>query len=622
MLDVLRRNAGSWVIKVILGFIAVTFVWWGVGTYSESGRDIAATVGGKTISVGELSEAAAGLEKTYREVYGSSYTPEIGKSLNFRKQALETLIQRTILLAEAKKMVLTATDTELQGEIAANPAFQANGQFNEERYRGILAYNRISPGDYETSKRQEITLKKIEGLLSSGARVPESEARDLFDMTTRKVRLLVAGADPEKTKGVSPPSEGEISSRYAETREGFRMPARVKLLLARFEPGFFARDTSPTDEEIRTFYEGNADKFRTEEQRLVSRIFLPYAEKDKEAVRKKAATLATEAGKGKAEFEMLAKKVSRGKPGETWMRRSEARPEILDAVFSAAVDSLAGPIDVEGGFLIVRINRIRFPESLPLPQVKERVTDLLKREKGKDLAVIKAYEAHTKASSSKDLKAACAPYGITPVETGWAGDGKGEAVPPALAQEAMLLPVKEIGAVKTIGDVHYLYQVVGKEESRIPALGQVREKIVAALLKEKKRAAARAELEKVLAGATTAADLEKGARKGGLSVTATGFFSPLSGPVPEGIPASVDNRKSMLSLSKKTPVHRNVVESSGKFFALALVDEQLAGEQEWASRKAAFLPGFAEQKRSQRIEAFLSDRRAKTKVEINPEALK
>lgn len=30
MLDVLRRNAGSWAIKIILGFIAITFVWWGV----------------------------------------------------------------------------------------------------------------------------------------------------------------------------------------------------------------------------------------------------------------------------------------------------------------------------------------------------------------------------------------------------------------------------------------------------------------------------------------------------------------------------------------------------------------------------------------------------------------
>jgi peptidyl-prolyl cis-trans isomerase D len=622
MLDVLRRNAGSWAIKIILGFIAVTFIWWGVGTYSERGRDVAATVGDRNISMGELSEAAAGLEKAYRDVYGSSYTPEMAKALNFRKQALDTLIQRTILLSEAKKLGLTATDTEVQREIAANAAFQANGQFSEERYRGLLAYNRISTADYEASKRQEITLKKMEGLLSAGARVPESEARELFDLTSRQVRLLVVAADPEKAKAVPAPTEGEISARYAQTKESFRAPARVKLLLARFEPGFFARDTSPTEEEIRAFHEGNADKFRTEEQRLVSQIFLPYAKKDKDAVMKKAGELAAEAGKGKAEFEKSAKKVSRGRSGETWMRRSEARPEVVDALFSSPVDSLAGPIDVEGGFLLLRVNRIKFPESLPLSQVKERVVALLKREKGKDLAVIKAYEAHTKASASKDLKAACAPYGITPVETGWTGEGKGEAVPSAVAQEALLLPVKEIGPVKTIGDGHYLFQVVAKEESRIPALNQVRERIAAALVKEKRRTAARAELSKVLAGASTAADLEKNARRAGLSAKTTGFFLPLSDPVPEGIPASGDIRKDMLSLSGKAPVYPKVIDAPGKFLALALAGEQRADDKEWASRKAAFLQGMAEQKRSRVIEAFLSERRAKVKVEINPEALK
>ena len=622
MLDVLRRNAGSWAIKIILGFIAVTFIWWGVGTYSERGRDVAATVGGRNISMGELSEAAAGLEKAYRDVYGSSYTPEMAKALSFRKQALDTLIQRTILLSEAKKLGLTATDTEVQREIAANAAFQVNGQFSEERYGSLLAYNRISTADYEASKRQEITLKKMEGLLSAGARVPESEARELFDLTSRKVRLLVVAADPEKAKGVPAPTEGEISARYAQTKESFRAPARVKLLLARFEPGFFARDTSPTEEEIRAFHEGNADKFRTEEQRLVSQIFLPYAKKDKDAVMKKAAELAAEAGKGKAEFEKLAKRVSRGRSGETWMRRSEARPEVVDALFSSPVDSLAGPIDVEGGFLLLRVNRIKFPESLPLSQVKERVIALLKREKGKDLAVIKAYEAHTRASASKDLKAACAPLGITPVETGWTGEGKGEAVPPAVAQEALLLPVKEIGPVKTIGDVHYLFQVVAKEESRIPALNQVREKVVAALVKEKKRTAARAELEKVLAGASTAADLEKNARRAGLSAKTTGFFLPLSDSVPEGIPASGDIRKGMLSLSGKAPVYPKVIDTPGKFLALALAGEQRADDKEWAARKAVFLQGMAEQKRSRVIEAFLSERRAKVKVEINPEALK
>jgi len=90
MLSILRRNAGSWAIKIILSFIALTFIWWGVGTYSEQDRNVAATVGGETITLNELSEAVAGLEKTYREVYGPAFTPEMAKALDLKKQAMDS----------------------------------------------------------------------------------------------------------------------------------------------------------------------------------------------------------------------------------------------------------------------------------------------------------------------------------------------------------------------------------------------------------------------------------------------------------------------------------------------------------------------------------------------------
>jgi len=97
MLDVLRRNAGSWAIKIILSFIALTFIWWGVGTYSERSRYAAATVAGEMITMGELAETTANLEKTYREVYGPAFTPEMAKTLDLKKQAMDSLIQRRLL---------------------------------------------------------------------------------------------------------------------------------------------------------------------------------------------------------------------------------------------------------------------------------------------------------------------------------------------------------------------------------------------------------------------------------------------------------------------------------------------------------------------------------------------
>ena len=622
MLSVLRRNAGSWAIKIILSFIALTFIWWGVGTYSEQDRNVAATVGGEAITSNELAEAVAGIEKTYREVYGNAFTPEMAKALNLKKQAMDSLVQRKILLAEAGKMGLSATDEEVQREIAAIPAFQQNGQFREDLYRSVLSSNRVGIAEFEASKRVEITLKKVEGLLAAGALVPETEARELFRVGLRKIRLLVVTADPGKANAAAP-AEGEILAKYDQAKERFRVPARVKLAVAAFTPDRFGREAQPSEAEIKAFHEANSDRFRTEEQRLVSRIVLPFGKVDRDAVRKKAEEILASASKGKADFDAQAKAHARGKGGEAWLSRKEAGEALSGPLFQASVDTVVGPVELPGGFVLARVNRIRFPEALPLSQVRDRVVEQIRHEKGKDLAVVKAYEAQPKAASAKGVMATAAAFGVPVVETGWVGGEGAPGVPAALVQDALLLPPGEVAPVMTVGDAHYLFQVTAKEDSRVPPLSEVRDKVVAEVAREKKAAAARAALQQTLAASNTAVDLEANARKAGLSSSLTGWFAPLSEPVPEALAGAGDIRKDLSSLSAKAPVLPKVYQGrEGNPFAVAFSGEQLPSDAEWAQKKAGLLMGLAEQKKGAMLEAFLSDRRKSAKVEINPEALK
>jgi peptidyl-prolyl cis-trans isomerase D len=622
MLSNLRRNKGSWAIKIILSFIALTFIWWGVGTYSEQGRNVAATVGGEAITTNELAEAVAGLEKTYREVYGPSFTPEMAKALNLKQQAMDSLVQRKILLEEAAGMGLSATDEEVQREIIAIPSFQQNGQFRDDLYRSVLSYNRITPAEFEASKRVEITLKKVEGLLTAGALVPETEAKELFRVASRKIRLLVVTADPGKVKADAP-TEGEVLAKYEQAKERFRTPARVKLAVAAFTPDRFGREVQPSEAEIKAFHDTNSDRFRTEEQRLVSRIVIPFGKKDRDAVRKKAEEVFARASRGKAEFDAQAKAHARGKGGEAWLSRKDAGEPLSGPLFQASVDTVVGPVELPGAFVLARVNRIRFPEALPLSQVRDRVVEQIRREKGRDQAVVKAYEAQPKAAAAKDVKATAAAFGVPVVETGWVGAEGAPGVPAALAQDALLLPPGEVAPVKTLGDAHYLFQVTAKEDSRIPSLPEVRGNVVAEVAREKKAAAGRAALQQVLGASNSAAELEANAGKAGLSSSLTGWFAPLSEAAPETLAGAGDLRKDISALSAKAPVLRKVYQGrEGIPLAVAFAGEQLPSDAEWAQRKAGFLKGIAEQKKNATLQAYISDRRKSAKVEIHPEALK
>ncbi len=622
MLDVLRRNAGSWAIKIILTFIALTFVIWGVGSYTEKDRTWAARIGKEEITTAQLAEAESLLEKNFRESYGSAVTPEMAKALKLREQALNSLIARALLRVEARKLGLTASDVEVQRDIASNPAFQVNGQFNEAQYRRTLEISRVTTTEYEAAKREEITLRKMDGLIASAARVTPAEARDIYDLTSRKVRLLVVAADPDRMKVPETASEAEIAAKYEQAKESLRIPARVRLLVARFDPDVFAGGSEPSAEEVRAFYDANTDKFRTEESRLVAQALVPFRGKDKDAARRKAEAIMTEAFKGRAEFEAAARKNGAGSPGAVWMTRKELRPEIADAVFAAPVDQAVGPFDVKEGYLIVRVNQIRFPETQPLSQVRDRVVALARREKGKDAAVIKVYQAHAKAAETKDLKAACAPFGVVPTETGWTTGGKGSEVPAALVQEALLMSVKELGPVKTIGDVHYLFQVTAKEDSRLPPLAEVRDALRAAVVKDRKRAAAQAAAQSALAGARSAADLEKNAKRAGLAVSTTGFFSPVSDPPPEALSAAGDIRRDLIALGEKSPVAAKAYPAGPRFVTFAFDGEQAADQATWDAKKDSITAALVERKKAQITEAYLAEWRKAAKVEINPEALK
>ncbi|MGE5247455.1 MAG: hypothetical protein ACM3L8_03825, partial [Verrucomicrobiota bacterium] len=170
---------------------------------------------------------------------------------------------------------------------------------------------------------------------------------------------------------------------------------------------------------------------------------------------------------------------------------------------------------------------------------------------------------------------------------------------------------------------HYLFQVAAKQDSRIPPLQDVRDQVVAAVAREKRVAAARAALLQALSESKTTDGLEAAARKAGLETSATPWFAPLSDPLPGALATSEEIRQDLSALSAKAPVSPKIYPGrDGRSFAVAFQGEQLPGDAEWNQQEADFLRAMTEQRKSALLEAFLSDRRRRIKVEINPAALK
>ncbi len=103
MLDILRKNAQSIVIQVIVVVIAVVFVFWGVGTNLGGNPNALAVVNGKEIGYREFQESYERAVESYKQQFGGQLPQEFIESIGLKQQVLNQLIQSELLRQGAEK---------------------------------------------------------------------------------------------------------------------------------------------------------------------------------------------------------------------------------------------------------------------------------------------------------------------------------------------------------------------------------------------------------------------------------------------------------------------------------------------------------------------------------------
>ena len=166
MLDVLRKRKRSWIIIFLLGLIIVVFIaFYGGNKFRDPSSLDIAEVNGEVITQREFALHYQKELERYREMFKGSLTPELEKNLNLRGSLLEQLIEKRLVLQEARHLGLAATDEDLMTAIAQVPEFQVNGRFNKDRYLQLLRASRINPGQFEDEQREQLTIQRLYSML-------------------------------------------------------------------------------------------------------------------------------------------------------------------------------------------------------------------------------------------------------------------------------------------------------------------------------------------------------------------------------------------------------------------------------------------------------------------------
>jgi peptidyl-prolyl cis-trans isomerase D len=163
---------------VLFFIVILSFIFWGVGTVDKSTTVPLAEVGKEKISLDEYWTAYDRAREFYRNISKGSFTEEMEKQLNLKQKVLNSLIDDTVLLAEAKKAGIQVSDAELEDAILNEPSFLRDGKFNKEVYLRTLQLNRLTPEYYESLKRKELVLTKMRRLIGESVDLTDEMMND------------------------------------------------------------------------------------------------------------------------------------------------------------------------------------------------------------------------------------------------------------------------------------------------------------------------------------------------------------------------------------------------------------------------------------------------------------
>ncbi len=634
MLRILREHASSWMLKGILVLVAVTFIsWGGYSFFREKKVTYVAKVGDVTVEWREYNDAFQNAIKQYRDALGPSYSEKMIEELGLKGKILDGLIDKILILREAKRLGLSIPDEELRGIIESIPAFQFNGQFDRRNYERFLRSNRLTPEEFEQSQRESFLISKAVNLIKTNeGMVSDEEALDIYLFENERIDLTFLKIAPDSFKSQVQANDIEVKDYYEKHREEFRIPAFVQVQYLLFRPSDVEGKIQISPDELKRYYDGRKETFKIPKQLRVKNILIkaePQESPDQQETKRKKAEEALEKAKKTKDFGSVAKQYSEAenasKGGDLgWVQKGMLGEPIESILFSMKAGELTRVLPGRDGFFIFKVEEVKEEKQKPFEEVRAQILQALKKEKAKAEASRKADDAFYSLFRSRDLEGYARDKNVPIKTTGLFKEG--DDIPevgknPLFYSSAFSLKVGEISPVVDIPPNYYVLKQVNKKDSRISPLDEVKEEVRKKVIEIKAEAQARQLAEDILNQIRTGKNLREVAREKGYPLAETGFFTRMTGVVPKIGPAR-EFMGVLASLTEKNPAPKQVIRTKDGYFVVTLSGHEPADQGKFQSVKKNLEKRLSYQKQEEAFQNWLSQLRSKTKIDINKDFLK
>ena len=587
MLQILRDKAQSIVIQAIVVIIALVFIFWGVGTNLGNNQEAAIVVNDEEISFQQFQQAYDQAYSRIAQQFGGTIPKGLAESLNIRQQVITQLTQQALLRQGGSEMGLMISGHEIQKEIETMIQFQENGQFSLERYKTILASNRLSPTKFEKSMRYDLLSQKSITSLSNFALSPtDFEIEDLYNLEKETVSVSYVVVSPEAFIADINFTDAELEAWYQEAGNKYFTDPMIQLTYLPFSYNDIGDKITIEESDIQGYYDQHLPEYQIPEKRGAKHILFMASPEDSaevhEAQKLKAIEILEQANGGE-DFSALAIEHSEGPSGPNGgdlglFGRGQMVKPFDDAVFSLNQGEISEVVQTDFGYHIILLEEIQEPKIRSLEEVTEEIVSTLKMEQAKPLAFQVANEAYEKIIGAGSLDAYLAANPDTAVITteffSQATPPSGMTTEPQFLERAFLLKENELSSIVETAGGYAIISATGIMAPEGPELVTIKEKVTGDFKTEKAGEAAREAAEKLISDLSEGnSSFDELAQTAGLELRQSGLLTKTGTAEDGSFPPSLV--QSVFRLSANTPLPEEPGLVGTDYYVFKFVDRQL-----------------------------------------------
>ncbi|MGA7833097.1 MAG: peptidylprolyl isomerase [Terracidiphilus sp.] len=312
-------------------------------------------------------------------------------------QVGQQLIQQRILVAEAAKLGISATDDDVahflhQGQFGEY-LFPNGNYIGDDRYTNFVAtqFNMSIP-DFQQEVKESIIIRRLQALVTASVTVGDAEVRDAYRKQNIKIKFDYAVISSDDLRKQINPSDSDLEAFFKKNaaRYATAIPEERKITYFAFTPDQLPGGLpQPSQQEIQAYFNQHQADYTVPEQAQSRHILIkvaPGADAKTDAAAKAKAEALLKQLQGGANFAELAAKNSddpgsKDKGGELgFAQRKTMVPEFDNAIFTQKIGEIK-IVKSQFGYHIVQVEARQPEHSQPLSEVQSTIQGTLMRQK-------------------------------------------------------------------------------------------------------------------------------------------------------------------------------------------------------------------------------------------------